>query len=161
MNRIFPRYKPRAISLHTLCSVTAMWMLLSFGMWRCVVLTDRYRRFGVMYCLHIPWWLTTVLVPILLSHIQTFCPTRGLLLYPEDRGSILIRTLRSGWPWSTPNIWSATPAMRQSKFITEGPSEKLSRGPLTLDLLTDHCPLRRHLHVMDLSNNAICRKWTQ
>jgi hypothetical protein len=51
----------------------------------------------------------------------------------------------------------------QSKLLTEQPSEKLSKDLLTLDmkecrqiigLLTYHCTLRQHLHVMGLLDNT-------
>jgi hypothetical protein len=62
------------------------------------------------------------------------------------------------------------PGMRQSELFIEGLSEKLSSDLLALGrtgyrlvtgLLTAHCTLRQHLHVMSLLDNAICRKCGQ
>lgn len=54
------------------------------------------------------------------------------------------------------------PGMRQSKFLIEGPLEKLSRDLLTLDReqyrLNGQRTLRQHLHVMRVSDNAVCRQ---
>jgi hypothetical protein len=135
-NRIFPGDKPRATLLHTIWYVTQIGTDVS-----------EERTASIFHTGSPQSWSQTFF--IIFKH---FFPTRGLLLYPEDGGSIFIIILRSGWPWSTPNIWAATPAIRKSRFITEGPSKKLFRCLLILDLLTSHCPLRRHLHVMGLSN---------
>jgi hypothetical protein len=65
---------------------------------------------------------------------------------------------------------AATSGMRQSKLFTERPSEKLSRDLLPSDrkqcrlvtgLLTGHCTLREHLHVMCLLDNFTHRKCGQ
>jgi hypothetical protein len=66
--------------------------------------------------------------------------------------------------------WAAAPGMRQSKLFIGWPSDILFRGLSALDrkqcrlvigLLTGHCTLRWHPHIMGLLESAKCRKCRQ
>jgi hypothetical protein len=63
--------------------------------------------------------------------------------------------------------WATMPGMKQPKLLLGNPSDKLSRDLMALDrkqhrlvlgLLTGHCTLGQHLHIMALSEGTKCRK---
>ena len=64
------------------------------------------------------------------------------------------------------NAWRTTPGQRQAKEFIVKPSQRRTKELLKLSkkqlrtavgLFTGHCPLKRHLHLMGLENDPMCR----
>ena len=65
------------------------------------------------------------------------------------------------------NYWTSLQGMRQAKALLEGPSKVKAKQIICLNrkdcrfaigILTGHCSLGRHLHILGVGSNPLCRK---